>query len=92
MYLDWARAIEEYQLLVTEEHQKRVCSYPVGDKSTALDLFENDVTGCLDTVFAFLVEVWNRIDSSVLEHLGRHSSKMLQSSSSSQNPRSATQT
>ena len=51
MYLDWARAIEEYQPLVTEEHQKRVCSHPAGDKSTALDLFENDVTGCLDTVF-----------------------------------------
>ena len=51
MYLDWARAIEEYQPLVTEEHRKRVCSHPAGDKSTALDLFENDVTGCLDTVF-----------------------------------------
>ena len=51
MYLDWARAIEEYQPLVTEEHRKQVCSHPAGDKSTALDLFENDVTGCLDTVF-----------------------------------------
>ena len=71
MYLDWALAVAEYQLLVTEEYRKRVCAHPTGKNSTALQLFGHDVTGCLNTVFGVSVVVWNGFDSSVLEHFGR---------------------